>query len=120
MDRPRHNPEQIVDLLREAQLRLEQGDSRASVCKSLGISPSSYRRWRMKYGERSKGNAIAIASNTSGQSAGDRPTPTDNAPELSKEAEKLLAAANDASGSARNTWLAFLALLAYLLVTLGA
>jgi uncharacterized protein YjbI with pentapeptide repeats len=41
------------------------------------------------------------------------------APELSGEAEKLLIAANDASAPARNAWLAFLALLAYLLVTLG-
>ena len=40
-------------------------------------------------------------------------------PELSEEAEELLDAANGASDPARNAWLAFLALLTYLLVTLG-
>ncbi len=40
-------------------------------------------------------------------------------PKLSDEAERLLNAANDASNAARNAWLAFLALVTYLLVTLG-
>ena len=38
---------------------------------------------------------------------------------LSDDAEKLLDAANDASGPAKNAWIAFLALVTYLLVTLG-
>ena len=45
--------------------------------------------------------------------------PRGQIPKLSDEAEKLLDAANDASAPAKNAWLAFLALLAYLLVTLG-
>jgi uncharacterized protein YjbI with pentapeptide repeats len=40
-------------------------------------------------------------------------------PKLSDEAEALLKDANDASSGARNAWLAFLALITYLLVTLG-
>ncbi len=40
-------------------------------------------------------------------------------PKPEAETEKLLAAANAASGPARNAWLAFLGLLAYLLVTLA-
>ena len=35
------------------------------------------------------------------------------------ELEKVLASANNASGPARNAWLAFLGLLAYLLITLA-
>jgi len=133
MDRPQRRQERIIDILREAQLRLSQGESLVSVCKSLDISQSSYRRWQIKYGERAKANATTVINGSTKHSNGTRPTPTEDllsakgpkasqdggTPELSKEAEKLLAAANDASGPARNAWLASLALLAYLLVTLG-
>ena len=133
MNRPRRNQDRIIDLLREAQLRLAHGESLAAVCKSLGISQSSYRRWRTKHSERTRENAAAVASDSSEQSAGALPTSTENlplakgpkaslgssTPELSKEAEKLLDAANGASDPARNAWLAFLGLLTYLLVTLG-
>ncbi len=40
-------------------------------------------------------------------------------PRLSAAAEDLLEAANESSSAARNAWLAFLALVTYLLVTLG-
>jgi hypothetical protein len=40
-------------------------------------------------------------------------------PPAAENAEKLLASANDASGPARNAWLAFLGLLTYLLITLA-
>jgi uncharacterized protein YjbI with pentapeptide repeats/transposase-like protein len=133
MDRPRYSQDQITDLLREAELRLAQGKPLASVCKSLGISRSSYRQWRRKYGERATENAAPVASGNTGQTAGTHPassekdllareekaSPNGKVLRLSEEAEKLLDAANDASGSARNSWLAFIALLAYLLITLG-
>jgi len=133
MSRQPHTTEQIKNLLRNVESRLSQGQTLAQVCQSLDISQSSYRRWRIKYHERAEENAAVVTSGKTEQSAGARPTSTENlivakgpeaspdgsAPELSKEAEKLLAAANDASGPARNAWLAFLALLAYLLVTLG-
>ena len=45
--------------------------------------------------------------------------PRGQIPKLSDDSERLLDSANDASGPAKNAWLAFLALLAYLLVTLG-
>ena len=45
--------------------------------------------------------------------------PRGQVPKLSDDAKGLLNAANDASNAARNAWLAFLALVTYLLVTLG-
>ena len=59
MDRPPRQ-EWIIEVLREAQLRLSQGELVASICKSLA-PPSSYRRWRRMYGERVIENA-AVAS----------------------------------------------------------
>ena len=40
-------------------------------------------------------------------------------PKLSENAKGLLEAANESSGGAKNAWIAFLALVTYLLVTLG-
>ncbi len=134
MDRPRYSQDQIIDPLREAQLRLAQGEPLASVSKSLGISRSSYRRWRRKYGERAKEHPAAVPSEISERSARARPTSTEDVStkevkdspngKLSEEAlgsdpTDLLDEANNASNAARNAWIAFLALLAYLLVTLG-
>ena len=131
MDRPPRQ-EGIIEVLREVQLRLSQGESLASICKSLGISPSSYRRWRRMYGERVIENAVAIANESSEQRASAPPTSTENiltkpagahsngnVPKLSEEAKGLLDEANGASDPARSAWLAFLALLTYLLVTLA-
>jgi uncharacterized protein YjbI with pentapeptide repeats/transposase-like protein len=132
MDRWWHRQDRIIDLLREAQRHLSQGESLASVCKSLGISQSSYRRWRVKYGQRVEESAAPVDTGNTEQSVGDRPSPTENlvskvveaspggkAPKLSEEASELLESANGASDPARNAWLAFLALLTYLLVALG-
>ena len=131
MDRPPRQ-EWIIEVLREAQLRLSQGESVASICKSLGISPSSYRRWRRMYGERVIENAAAVARESSEQRASAPPTSTENiltkpagahpdgkVPELSEEAQGFLDEANGASDPASTAWLAFLALLTYLLVTLA-
>ena len=132
MDRPPRQ-EGIIEVLREVQLRLSQGESLTSICKSLRISPSSYRRWRRMYGERVIENAVATANESSEQRASSPPTSTENiltkpagarsngnVPELSEEAKRLLDEANGASDPARSAWLAFLALLTYLLVTLAS
>src|SRR5262245_36305656 len=132
MNLPLHNLEQILHLLREAQLRLEQGESLAAVCRSLGISPSSYRRWRIKYGRGANKNEAAVANESPEQRARARLTSTENllarevkaspsgeGPKLSEEAQGFLDEANGASDPASSAWLAFLALLAYLLVTLA-
>ena len=44
--RERYKLEQIINLLREAEVGLSQGKKVAEVCRSLGISEQSYYRWR--------------------------------------------------------------------------
>jgi len=46
----RHSPEQIVALLRQADVELGKGRKVPELCKQLGISEQTYYRWRQKYG----------------------------------------------------------------------
>ena len=46
----RHSGEQIVAMLREADVALGKGEKVPEVCKQLGISEQTYYRWRTKYG----------------------------------------------------------------------
>ncbi|HAW32795.1 MAG TPA: IS3 family transposase, partial [Planctomycetaceae bacterium] len=48
--RKRHNPEQIVRKLRDADAMLNAGKDLAAVLQALEVSESSYLRWRNKYG----------------------------------------------------------------------
>jgi putative transposase len=50
MSRNRYTPEQIIGLLREAEVRLSQGEKVGVICRGLGISEQSYYRWRREYG----------------------------------------------------------------------
>ena len=50
MPRKRFTTEQIINMLREAEVILSQGTPIAQVCKKLGISEQSYYRWRKEYG----------------------------------------------------------------------
>ena len=50
MSRKRYKPEQIINLLREAEVALSGGLTVGEVCRSLGISEQSYYRWRSEYG----------------------------------------------------------------------
>lgn len=50
MSRKRYTPEQIIGLLREAEVRLSQGEKVGVICRGLGISEQSYYRWRREYG----------------------------------------------------------------------
>lgn len=50
MSRKRFKPEQIINLLREAEVELSQGRRISEVCRSLEISEQSYYRWRSEYG----------------------------------------------------------------------
>ena len=50
MSRKRYRPEQIINLLREAEVGLSQGRKVGEVCRSLGISEQSYYRWRSECG----------------------------------------------------------------------
>ena len=50
MSRKRFTPEQVLGLLRQAELELAQGKRIGEVCRALGISEQSYYRWRSEYG----------------------------------------------------------------------
>ena len=46
----RHSAEQIVGLLRQADVDLGKGMNVPDVCRRLGISQQTYYRWRTKFG----------------------------------------------------------------------
>jgi putative transposase len=50
MSRKRYTPEQIVRMLREAEVALAQGETAAQVCRTLGIAEQTFYRWRREYG----------------------------------------------------------------------
>ena len=50
MSRKRYIPEQIIVMLREAEVRLSQGETVGVICRGLGVSEQSYYRWRREYG----------------------------------------------------------------------
>jgi putative transposase len=48
--RKRHNPEQIVRKLRDADAMLNAGKDLAAVLQALEVSQSTFERWRNQYG----------------------------------------------------------------------
>ncbi len=50
MNRKRYTPEEIIGYLREAEVRLSQGEKIGVICRTLGVSEQSYYRWRREYG----------------------------------------------------------------------
>ena len=50
MKRKRHNAEQIVKKLREADAMLASGKSIGQVCQALEVSEQTFHRWRNQYG----------------------------------------------------------------------
>ena len=50
MGRKRHSAEEIVNKLRHAEVELGKGIPIASVCKTLGVTETTYYRWRREYG----------------------------------------------------------------------
>ena len=50
MSRKTYKPEQIIGMLREAEVRLSQGATVGEVCRGFGVSEQSYYRWRREYG----------------------------------------------------------------------
>ena len=45
-----HTPEQIIHLLRRAEVELAGGQAVPQVCRKLGVSEQTYYRWRKEYG----------------------------------------------------------------------
>jgi len=50
MSRKRYKPEQIIGMLREAEVELSRGQKVGQVCRNLGITEQTYYRWRREYG----------------------------------------------------------------------
>jgi putative transposase len=50
MKRKRYSVEQIIRMIREAEVRLSQGETVKEVSRSLGITEQTYYRWRKEYG----------------------------------------------------------------------
>jgi transposase-like protein len=50
MSRKRYKPEQIISMLREADVQLSRGRKVAQICRELGIAEQTYYRWRREYG----------------------------------------------------------------------
>ena len=57
MPRKTYGPEQIIGLLREAEVALGQGRTVGEVCRDLGITSVTYYRWRKEYGGLKLGQA---------------------------------------------------------------
>jgi transposase-like protein len=45
-----HTPEQIIHLLRQAEVELAGGQTVPQVCRNLGVSEQTYYRWRKECG----------------------------------------------------------------------
>ena len=50
MRKKEFTPEQIITMLREAEVLLYQGATAAEVVRKLGITEQTYYRWRREYG----------------------------------------------------------------------
>ena len=50
MARARYKAEQIIPMLREAEVEIGKGKSVREVCRKLGIHEHTYYRWRREYG----------------------------------------------------------------------
>jgi putative transposase len=50
MPRKRFTSEQIISKLREAEVRLGQGESLLDVCRALAVSEQTFYRWRKEFG----------------------------------------------------------------------
>jgi transposase-like protein len=50
MGKKRYSSEQIIFMLREAEVALSQGKTVQEVCRNLGVTEQTYYRWRKEYG----------------------------------------------------------------------
>ena len=50
MAKKRHTTEQIIGLLRQAEVELAQGRTVGEICRGIGVSEASFYRWRAEYG----------------------------------------------------------------------
>ena len=50
MSRKHYSAEQIINLLRQAEVLLSQGKTIDQTCRSIGVSNQTYYKWRKSYG----------------------------------------------------------------------
>ena len=50
MPRKRFTAEEIINKLRETEVRLPEGETVAQVCKQIGVTEQTFYRWRREYG----------------------------------------------------------------------
>ena len=50
MTRKGKSTEEIIGFLREAEVRLGQGETVGKICRSKGVTEQTYYRWRRDYG----------------------------------------------------------------------
>jgi len=50
MARKRYTPEQIIRLLRHAEVLSSQGRNVSELCREIGVTENTYYRWRKEYG----------------------------------------------------------------------
>ncbi len=50
MPRKTYQPEEIIGILRDAEIKQGKGYSIADICREKGISESIYYRWKKEYG----------------------------------------------------------------------
>jgi transposase-like protein len=50
MGRKRYTPEQIIRLLRQAEVLSSEGRNLSEICRELGVTANTYYRWRKEYG----------------------------------------------------------------------
>ena len=62
MARKRYKPEEIVSMLRQAEVLHGQGMSMADTIRQLGISEVTFYRWRKEYGGMSGGQLCRAVS----------------------------------------------------------
>jgi transposase-like protein len=58
--RKRHNPEQVVRKLRDADAMLNSGKDLTAVLQALEVSESTYARWRSQYGGMKAEEAVRL------------------------------------------------------------
>lgn len=50
MARKGRSTEEIIAALREAEVKLGQGETVGKICRGLGVSEQTYYKWRREYG----------------------------------------------------------------------
>ena len=50
MARKGKSTEEIIGFLREAEVRIAQGETAGKICRGAGISEQTYYKWRREYG----------------------------------------------------------------------